>query len=194
MVTLHVAGCAVPGARAAGPEDPLEVGGVVGYTRGDTLAEFDDATSPQLDDAFTLGAYFVRHLNESWGLMTRVTVFESEVTELLDDARVDASFVFLDVSATYQWNWDDFSIYAPFGVGWTFANIDRPLIAPDEGASPVDADDEASLHFGAGIIWPLRDRVNLRFEGRYRIAGDVLTKYSDTADFFEWTIGAGWTF
>lgn len=181
--------CATP-AFALGPEDPHEIGGFVGYFRGDELSSY--TPSPILDDGLSFGAFYVRHFNDRWGFMTRVSTLSSDISNLRNGAEVGADLTFVDFSATYQWNWRNFSVYVPVGLGYTWANFDRPLIKPIGGA--VGSDDDFGFHAGVGLAWPLKDRLVLRFEGRYRIAGDLLAELASSADFFEATAGAGWTF
>jgi opacity protein-like surface antigen len=178
-------------AWALGPEDPNEVGGFLAHLRGDELTE---ATPPPvLDDDIAFGAYYVRYFSDRWSAMGRLSFAGADVENLAGGASVGMDVTFIDVSLAYQWNWPNFSLAVPFGLSYSQGSLDRALLAPD-GVTVVGDDSDLGYHLGFGVIWPLRDSVILRFEGRYRIAGELLDTFADTADVYETSLAVGYTF
>ena len=182
LVALVLIALASPcAALAAAPEDPFEAGGFIGYFRGDELRS--DTGSPILDDDIVFGGFGQIHFTENWGFMTRLSVVDGEVTNIRGGGDIGMTTTFIDFSATYSWHWDRYSVYVPAGLGYTFSSVDG-----NEG------NDDIGFHVGLGLIWHLKDRLNFRFEGRYRIAGDLVETNPETVDVYETTLGLGWTF
>lgn len=175
---------------ALGPEDPNEIGVLAGHFRGDELTGV--FRPPILEDDIAFGFYFVRHFDDHWSMMSRLSYVAGEIENLRDNRTVGADLTFVDLSIAYQWNWERFSLYIPVGVGYTWTSLERALRSPT--GEVVRSQDEFGYHFGTGISVPIRDSLVLRAEGRYRIAGDLLEDVGDTADFYETTLGLGWTF
>jgi opacity protein-like surface antigen len=179
-------------AVAATPEMPNEIAVFVGHFRGDELTEFD--RSPILDDDISFGVHWKRLFEDvwpGWGMMGRFSYVAGDVTNLAGGADVGMDVVFSDLSLLYQWDWDWYSVYIPFGIGYAVGDLDRALVTPDRTAA-IGADSDFTYHVGLGLSWHLGEMVNINFEGRYRIAGELVDSFGDTADVYETSLGLGW--
>lgn len=179
-----------PLAHAAAPDDPNELGVYVGYLYGDDLTSL--ANTPELDDDISYGIEYVRMFTDNWGFMARLGFAPDTVTNV-PGGDVDMDVTYLDLSATYQWNWDKVSLYVPFGLGYAEGSLDRPLTGFGPGVR-IDDDGGITYHVGLGLLFPVGSSTDIRIDARYRNMDKLVDSFDDSLDTFEATVGVGWTF
>lgn len=182
---------------AAAPADP-RVGAVyLGYVRGDALLDVEN--SPELDDDFSVGIEWGYLFSEHWGALGRLGYSPNQLTNLVGND-VGADLLFVDFSGTYQLNFDNLTLYAPFGVGYAKASFDREIRSPGcsdtsaPGCFAVGDDGGLTFHVGIGMSFPISKKMVIRTEGRYRILTGIADKLDDAMDTFELNVGLGWTY
>ncbi len=189
LLILAVMALAVPVTLAAGPDNQNEFGIYGGYFWGDTLTT--KANSPELDDDLSFGIYYNRMFTDNWGFQARLGYSPNSVTNL-HGGDVDMDVTYLDLSATYQWNWDNVSLYVPFGLGYAQGSLDHDLVWLATGKKVGD-DSGLTWHVGVGLLWPVGDKMTVRLDTRYRYIDKLVDTYDDSLDTVEATIGLGWT-
>lgn len=150
---------------------------------------------PELDDDVTFGLRYGYNLTDQWGLEASLGYSPNKVTGL-PSGNVDIDLTTLDLSAVYNFNTGTRIVpYVLGGIGYAFADLDRPLQGTVNN-QPVSLrdDDGFTLHAGIGAKFFATDHVLIRLEGRYRYLDKVVDNFDHSLNTFETTLGVGYQF
>ncbi|MBX5462759.1 MAG: porin family protein [Steroidobacteraceae bacterium] len=151
--------------------------------------------TPELDDDVTFGLRYGYNFTEQWGLDASLGFSPSKVTGL-PGGDVDIDLTTLDLDAVYHFDTGTRLVpYVLAGVGYAFADLDRPLQGTVNG-QPVSIRDDDGFTFNAGVGAKLfaTDHLLFRLEGRYRYLDKVVDTFDHSLNTFETTLGVGYQF
>ena len=183
-------------AGALAQESTHEVHVYAGELFGDDLT--DTAISgqrPELDDDVVYGLRYDYNVTDVWGVELSASHNPNSVTRLAG-GDIDLDLTTVDLDAV--WNFDLGTRFVPYvlaGIGYAFADLDRPIqgIVNDQPVSIGD-DDGFTLNAGIGAKYFATDRFIVRLEGRYRYLDGLVDAFDDSLNTFETTLGVGWAF
>lgn len=199
VVGMAVAGAlllaAVP-AMAQQAEGRSEIGVYAGALFGDDLTgQPVSGAVPKLDDDFVAGLRYAYNFTPSFALEGSFGYNPNKVTRAVG-GNVDIDVYTADVNAV--WNFRSQSRLTPYltaGVGYAFADLDRPLAGSVGGNSLSINDDEGvTANAGAGIKYALTDRLLVRLDARYRFIDKLVNQFDDSLNGGEVSLGLGWSF
>lgn len=186
---------AVP-ALAQQAEGRSEIGVYAGALFGNDLTKEPVSGSvPKLDDDFVAGLRYAYNFTPNFALEGSFGFNPNKVTRAVG-GNVDMDVYTADINAV--WNFRNDSRFTPYltaGVGYAFADLDRPLVG-SVGGSPasIDDDDGVTLNAGGGIKFDLTDRLLVRLDARYRFMDKLVNQFDDSLHGGEVTLGLGWKF
>lgn len=202
--TSQVVGFAVAGALLLGAvpataqqvEGRSEIGVHAGALFGNDLTDEPvSGTVPQLDDDFVAGLRYAYNFTRDFALEGSLGFNPSKVTRAVG-GDVDIDVYTADINAV--WNFRSDSRLTPYltaGVGYAFADLERPLQGSVGGnAVSIDDDEGVTLNAGGGIKYALADRLLVRLDARYRFIDKLVNQFDDSLNGGEVTLGLGWKF
>ena len=150
---------------------------------------------PELDDKATFGARYGYSINDTIAIELSAGYSPNNVTQLAG-RDVDLNLWTFDVDAV--WSFNNGSALTPYvlaGVGYSTADLDRPLVGI-AGAQTVSIndDDGFTLNAGLGLKYALTDHLVLRGEARYRYLDKVVDRFDNSLNTIETTLGLGCRF
>jgi len=199
VVSMAVAGALLLGAAPAmaqQAEARSEIGVYAGALFGDGLTEEPVSGSvPRLDDDFIAGLRYAYNFTPNFALEGSFGFNPNKVTRAVG-GNVDIDVYTADVNAV--WNFRNDSRLTPYltaGVGYAFADLDRPLAGSVGGNSvSIDDDEGVTANAGGGIKYALTDRLLVRLDARYRFIDKLVDQFDDSLNGGEVTLGLGWQF
>jgi outer membrane protein len=179
-----------------GAQSRHEVSFYAGRLNGDDI---DNASvvgsTPKLDDDTVYGIRYALRLSKAWGLEFSVGHSSTAVTNL-GGPDIDLDLNLLDADAVRHFGrggrWDP---YVAFGLGYAWANLDRPFAGIVDGrAVTIDDDNGYTVNAGIGAHYAVSKRINVSFEARYRYIDRVFKPADDSLGTFEPTVAVGLRF
>jgi len=172
-------------------------GGIyAGALFGDKLTEEALSGSvPELDDDFVAGLRYAYNFNSNFALEGSFGFNPNKVTGVAG-GDVDIDVYTADVNAL--WNFRNGSRLTPYvtgGVGYAFADLERPLAGTVSGGTvSINDDDGVTLNVGGGLKVDLTERLLVRLDARYRFIDKLVDQYEDSLNGAEVSLGIGWKF
>lgn len=199
VVGMAVAGVLLLGAVPVLAQESAgssEVSVYAGALFGDDLTK--DAVSgsvPKLDDDFVAGLRYAYNFTPNFALEGSFGYNPNKVTRLVGND-VDIDVYTADINAV--WNFETGTRLTPYvtaGVGYAFADLDKPL-AGTVGTRPVSINDDegVTLNAGGGLKYNLTDRFLVRLDARYRFIDKLVDQVDDSLHGGEVTLGLGYRF
>src|SRR5690606_20822730 len=202
--TIHTAAMAVAGtlllgaipAMAQQAEGRNEIGVFAGALFGNDLTDEPVSGSvPALDDDFVAGLRYAYNFTPNFALEGSFGINPNKVKGAVG-GKVDIDVYTADINAV--WNFRNGSRLIPYvsaGVGYAFADLDRPLAGTVGGnAVTIDDDGGVTLNAGGGLKYSLTDRVLVRLDARYRFIDKLVDQFEESLHGGEVTLGLGWRF
>jgi outer membrane beta-barrel protein len=199
-----IAGIAAAGALLLGAAPAIaqmegkhsEFGVYAGALFGDDLTgEPVSGAVPKLDDDLVAGLRYAWHFNPNFALEASAGFNPNKVTRVAG-GDVDMDVYTADINAV--WNFRNGSRLTPYltaGVGYAFADLDRPLTGSVGGtAVSIDDDDGVTANAGGGLRYDFTDRLLVRLDARYRFIDKLVNQFDDSLNGAEVTLGLGWKF
>lgn len=202
--TVNVVGMAVAGALLLGAvpamaqqaEERSEISVYAGALFGDDLTgEPVSGSVPKLDDDFVAGLRYAYNFTPEFALEGSVGYNPNKVTRAIG-GNVDIDVYTADINAVYNFHTGSrLTPYLTAGVGYAFADLDRPLAGSVGGNSvSIDDDEGVTANAGGGIKYALTDRLLVRLDARYRFIDKLVNQFDDSLDGAEVSLGLGWRF
>jgi opacity protein-like surface antigen len=197
-VGLAVAGALLLGAVPAMAQQAghSEISVYAGSLFGDDLTKGPvTGTQPKLDDDLVVGLRYAYSFTPSLALEGSFGFNPNKVTHLVGDD-IDIDVYTADINAVYNFSTGSrLTPYVTAGVGYAFANLDRPIVGTFAG-QPVSIDDEEGVtaNLGVGLKYDLTDRVYARLDARYRYIDKLVDRAEDSLNGGEITLGVGYRF
>ena len=199
-----IAGMAVAGALLLGAVPVLaqeatgrsEISVYAGSLFGADLTKAPvSGTVPKLDDDFVAGLRYTYNFNPNFALEGSFGFNPNKVTHLVGDD-IDIDVYTADINAVYNFpTGTRLTPYVTAGVGYAFANLDRPIVGT-VGAQQVSIDDDEGVtaNAGVGVKYDLTDRLYARLDARYRYIDKLVDQVEDALNGAEVTLGVGYRF
>lgn len=191
VVGLAVAGALLLGAaptmaqHSAGSSEVSVYGGAL---FGDELTKGPaSGTQPKLDDDLVVGLRYAYNFTENLGLEGSFGFSPNKVTHLAGDD-IDIDVYTADINAV--WNFATGTRLTPYvtaGVGYAFANLDRPI-------GSIDDDEGFTANAGLGVKFDFTERFHARLDARYRYIDKLVDQADDSLNGGEVTLGVGYRF
>ena len=173
-----------------------EVSAYAGYLFGDDLtSQAISGRTPKLDDDFTYGLRYGYHFTDQFAIEASIGESPTSVKNVTG-GDIDLDLTMIDVDAV--WNFRNGTRFTPYvfaGVGYAFADLDRPILGT-VGVTPVSIkdDDGFTANAGVGVRYQATDKLFIRAEGRYRYLDKVVDHFDDSLNTVETTLGVGYQF
>lgn len=173
-----------------------EAGVFAGALFGDKLTEESLSGSiPKLDDEFVAGLRYAWNFNPDFALEGSLGFNPNKVAGVAG-GDVDIDVYTADINALWHFrNASRLTPYVTAGVGYAFADLDRPLTGTVSGGTvSIDDDDGVTLNAGGGLKVDFTDRLLVRLDARYRFIEKLVNQYDDSLNGAEVSLGIGWKF
>jgi opacity protein-like surface antigen len=168
---------------------------------GDRLTETPiSGSTPRLNDSATVGARYNFNFNQMWGVQLSAGYSPGFAGHV---ASGDSNLGLTTVDFDGVWNIaPNLTLlgyrvvpYAVAGVGYAWANLDRPIQGIANG-KPVTAIDSNgyTANGGLGVKYYLTDNLFVDFDSRYRYLSRLVSNEGEGLNTIETTLGVGWHF
>ncbi|MET0281125.1 MAG: porin family protein [Steroidobacteraceae bacterium] len=199
LVGAAVAGALLLGALPAAAQERTgtsEISVYAGALFGDDLTKAPvSGNVPKLDDDFVAGLRYAYNFTPNLALEGSFGISPNKVTGLVADD-IDIDVYTADINAVYNFSTGTrLTPYVTAGVGYAFANLDRPIVGT-VGSQQVAIDDDEGVtaNVGVGLKYDFTDRIFARVDARYRYVDKLVDQASDSLDGGEVTVGLGYRF
>jgi outer membrane beta-barrel protein len=198
VVGMAVAGVLLGAVPAIAQESAgrSEVSVYAGALFGDDLTKQPVSGSvPKLDDDFVAGLRYAYNFTPNFALEGSFGYNPNKVTGVVG-SDVDIDVYTADFNAV--WNFPGSTRLTPYvtaGVGYAFADLDRPLVGTVGNQSvSIDDDEGVTVNAGAGLKYDFTDHFLVRLDARYRFIDKLVNQADDSLNGGEVTLGLGWRF
>jgi opacity protein-like surface antigen len=199
VVGLAVAGTLLLGAvpaMAQATAGSSEISVYAGSLFGDDLTKVPvSGTQPKLDDDLVVGLRYAYNFTPSLALEGSFGFNPNKVTHLVGDD-IDIDVYTADINAVYNFSTGTrLTPYVTAGVGYAFANLDRPILGTIGNQQvSIDDDDGVTANVGVGLKFDFTDHFYGRVDARYRYIDKLVDQVEDSLNGAEATLGVGYRF
>jgi opacity protein-like surface antigen len=168
---------------------------------GDRLTEAPiSGSTPRLNDSATVGARYNFNFTDMWGVQLSAGYSPSFAGHVVSgDSNLELTTVDFDGVLNIAPNLTILGYqivpYAVAGVGYAWANLDRPIQGTANGV-PVNATDSNgyTANAGLGVKYYLTNNLFVDFDSRYRYLSRLVSNEGEGLNTIETTLGVGWHF